>query len=87
MTNQEQMIAEIAREVVARLRSQMQQSQPGSAPAHISAGSSAAAHDGVDRSGEQPVCDETVEAADEDGELQPIRLKLAFEGGARNHMG
>jgi len=47
MTNQEQMIAEIAREVVARLRSQMQQSQPGSAPAHISAGSSAAAHDGV----------------------------------------
>ena len=51
MTNQEQMIAEIAREVVARLRAQMQQSQPGSAPAsastHTSTGSSAAAHDGV----------------------------------------
>jgi aldehyde dehydrogenase len=59
MTNQEQVIAEIAREVVARLRAQMQQPQtasapavtpvsaPASAPAHKSAGNSAAAHDGV----------------------------------------
>jgi aldehyde dehydrogenase len=57
MTNQDQVIAEIAREVVARLRAQMQQ-QPVSAPAftplsapasasHAGAASSAAAHDGV----------------------------------------
>jgi aldehyde dehydrogenase len=59
MTNQEQVIAEIAREVVARLRAQMQQPQPASAPAYtpVSApasapaparhASSADAHDGV----------------------------------------
>ena len=56
MTNQEQVIAEIAREVVARLRAQMQ--QPQSAPAAATApqpaasapskaANSAAAHDGV----------------------------------------
>ena len=55
MTNQEQVIAEIAREVVARLRAQMQQPQPATRrpsrrparqhpPAHAS---SADAHDGV----------------------------------------
>jgi aldehyde dehydrogenase len=57
MTNQEQVIAEIAREVVARLRAQMQQPQsasapattqaPASAPAQASAASSIAARDGV----------------------------------------
>jgi aldehyde dehydrogenase len=57
MTNQEQVIAEIAREVVARLRAQMQQPQSASAPAFapVSAtasasparASSADAHDGV----------------------------------------
>ena len=51
MTNQEQVIAEIAREVVARLRAQMQQAQPvplpASAPASARHASSADAHDGV----------------------------------------
>ena len=51
MTNQEQVIAEIAREVVARLRAQMQQPQPATAPASAPASarhaSSADAHDGV----------------------------------------
>ncbi|HEY4381665.1 MAG TPA: aldehyde dehydrogenase family protein [Acidobacteriaceae bacterium] len=47
MTNQEQVIADIAREVVARLRIQLQ-SSPASAPAKASApASSSAAHDGV----------------------------------------
>ena len=59
MTNQEQVIAEIAREVVARLRAQMQQPQPArapgctpvsapaSAPASARRASSTDAHDGV----------------------------------------
>jgi aldehyde dehydrogenase len=48
MTNQEQVIADIAREVVARLRSQMQQASPAVAPATRSASSSSpAARDGV----------------------------------------
>jgi len=55
MTNQEQVIAEIAREVVARLRAQMQQAQPASAPVSAPASapasarhaSSADAQDGV----------------------------------------
>ena len=57
MTNQEQVIAEIAREVVARLRAQMQQPQSAPAPAAAQvstvantpskAGNSTAAHDGV----------------------------------------
>jgi len=59
MTNQEQVIAEIAREVVARLRAQMQQPQSASAPTYTpqpaaasvpapgKASNSAAAHDGV----------------------------------------
>ncbi len=46
MTNQEQVIADIAREVVARLRIQLQQGQTGAAPAHVAANNSAA-HDGV----------------------------------------
>ncbi len=51
MTNQEQMIAEIATEVVARLRAQMQQPQSASAPASAyapaSSGVGANARDGV----------------------------------------
>ena len=57
MTNQEQVIAEIAREVVARLRAQMQQPQTASAPAYTpapaaastpaSAATGIAARDGV----------------------------------------
>lgn len=48
MTNQEQVIADIAREVVARLRIQLQQGQPASAPASAPAAPNySAAHDGV----------------------------------------
>jgi aldehyde dehydrogenase len=50
MTNQEQVIADIAREVVARLRVQMQQPQPASAPAPSTPApraNSSAARDGV----------------------------------------
>src|ERR1017187_5731076 len=48
MTNQEQVIADIAREVVARLRIQLQQGQPASAPASVAAAPNySAAHDGV----------------------------------------
>lgn len=48
MTNQEQVIADIAREVVARLRSQMQQASLSAAPATRPASSSSpAARDGV----------------------------------------
>jgi aldehyde dehydrogenase len=51
MTNQEQVIADIAREVVARLRAQMQQPQSGSAPAPSAPAparaSNSAARDGV----------------------------------------
>jgi aldehyde dehydrogenase len=46
MTNQEQVIADIAREVVARLRIQLQQGQPAAAPARAAVDSSAA-RDGV----------------------------------------
>ena len=47
MTNQEQVIADIAREVVARLRIQLQQ-QPAAAPASAAtAPNYSAAHDGV----------------------------------------
>ena len=48
MTNQEQVISDIAREVVARLRIQLQQGQPASAPASAPAAPNySAAHDGV----------------------------------------
>src|ERR1035441_9365989 len=48
MTNQEQVIADIAREVVARLRIQLQQGPPASAPASVAAAPNySAAHDGV----------------------------------------
>jgi aldehyde dehydrogenase len=46
MTSQEQVIADIAREVVARLRIQLQQTAPASTPARAAA-SSSAARDGV----------------------------------------
>ena len=47
MTNQEQVIADIAREVVARLRAQMQQPQSAAAPRTASPAPSSAARDGV----------------------------------------
>ncbi len=47
MTNQEQVIADIAREVVARLRIQLQSAQPTTAPASTTAPNSSAARDGV----------------------------------------
>src|ERR1035437_6151516 len=48
MTNQEQVIADIAREVVARLRIQLQSAQPASAPAsRFATPTSSAVRDGV----------------------------------------
>lgn len=47
MTNQEQMIAEIAKEVVARLRAQMPQPQSANTSASANSGSNASARDGV----------------------------------------